>query len=261
MVICDALLKHVTNCRSGGFLVFPNHANAWREILERIFAGLAAQENVTPDWLVNPETGRHLKLDRYYPDAGIAFRFMGGTGKRKAPLSEQEIEEETHRDGIRERLCAAAGVSLIPIDLYESEPRKVLNDIRSALSRSARLLAQGEGPQKVKAERTERLARAKRTCDSLAMRVRSVNDLTVYAELWEDRQYAALPEPSAKESQKPGRHTYAMGMRVRHEQFGAGKVTNVRQEQTDTVITVEFRDSVVKSFMASLAQDKLVPIG
>ncbi|MDH7490363.1 MAG: hypothetical protein QHH80_12775 [Anaerolineae bacterium] len=241
--------------------MFPNPSNAWREILERIFEGFQGQENVTPEWLVNPETGRRLKLDRYYPDAGVAFRFVGSTGKRKAPVSEQELAEEAHRDAIRESLCQQAGVHLITIDLYEAEPRKVLEEIRTALSRSARLLAQSDRPQRVKADLTQRLAKARQVCDRLAPRVRSHDDLTLYAQLWEDRQYMRRDEPAASTPQGKVDNPFAVGMQVEHERFGAGRVVDVREDASGGVIKVQFADGSERTFLLHLVVDKMRPRG
>ena len=63
----------------------PLAMNAWREILARIFDGFKAQDNVSPEWLINPATRRRLKLDRLYPDAGVAIRFAGLTAKGQRP--------------------------------------------------------------------------------------------------------------------------------------------------------------------------------
>ena len=239
--------------------MFPNHANAWREILHRIFVGFASQENVTPDWLVNPETGRRLKVDRHYPDAGIAFRFTGGTGNRKAPMSEQEVEEEARRDAIRQQLCNTAGITLITIDLYESEPSKVLPEIRSALSRAARLLAQSRRPQAVKADLTQRLAKARQSCDRLAPRVRGMGDLGLYAQLWEDRQYVRRDEPASKPPAVKS-NPFKPGMRVEHERFGDGRVVDIQKDAADPAIKVAFDDGSERAFMLSLVVGKMFPI-
>ena len=241
--------------------MISNYTNAWREILERIFDGFAVQHNVTPDWLVNPETGRRLKLDHYYPEADIAFRFVGSTGKRRARRSEQELEEEARRDSIREQLCRDRGVTLISIHVYESEPRDVLREIRSALSRSARLLAQSDRPHDVKANRTPRLSGAKRVCDGLAARVRRTDDLALYTELWEDRQHAVRPEPPAATAERLNNSVYAPGLRVRHDRFGEGKVVDVRSGRADDLVVVQFDDGSQRTFAASLVQSKLAPFG
>ena len=34
-----------------------SNANAWREILERVFEGFEYRENVSPAWMTNPYTG------------------------------------------------------------------------------------------------------------------------------------------------------------------------------------------------------------
>ncbi len=239
--------------------MFPNPSNAWREILERIFEGFQGQENVTPEWLVNPETGRRLKLDRYYPEAGIAFRFIGSTGKRKAPVSEQELAEEARRDAIRDKLCQQAGVHLVTIDLYEGEPPKVLEEIRTALSRAARQLAQGDRPQRVKTDLTQRLARARQACDRLAPRVRSYDDLTLYAQLWEDRQYMRRDEPTTSAPPAPVKNPFAAGMRVEHERFGTGRVLDVREDSAGSTVKVQFDDGAERTFLLHLVVDKMKP--
>lgn len=238
--------------------MFPNVSNAWREILARIFEGFQGQENVTPEWLVNPETGRRLKLDRYYPEAGIAFRFIGSTGKRKAPVSEQELAEEAHRDAIREDLCRQAGVHLVTIDLYEGEPRKVLEEIRTALSRAGRLAVQSDKPQRIKADLSERLAQARRACDRLAPRVRSHDDLTLFAQLWEDRQYMRRDE-SAPSALPPVQNPFAVGMLVEHERFGAGRVVGLREDSAGTMVTVQFDDGPERTFLLHLVVEKMKP--
>jgi len=240
--------------------VIPSYATAWREILERIFDGFTLQEGVTPDWLVNPDTGRRLKLDRFYPEAAIGFRFVGSTGKRKAPRSEQELEEEARRESIREQLCRDRGVTLIAIHVYESEPRDVLRDIRSALSRSARVLAQSDQPHEIKAAVTPQLAKAKRVCDGLAARVRRTEDLALYSELWEDRQHATRPESPEAPAEGARRHIYSAGLRVRHDRFGGGIVVDVRPSRADHLVVVQFDDGSERTFAARLVQSKLVPV-
>ena len=55
----------------------PNLINGWREVLARIFDGFETEYGVTPEWLVNPDTNRRLKLDCLFPDVGVAVRFVG----------------------------------------------------------------------------------------------------------------------------------------------------------------------------------------
>ena len=57
-------------------------ANAWLEIVERVFGGFCVVENATPDWLVDSETGRRFKVDKLYPELGLAIRFKGSLGTK-----------------------------------------------------------------------------------------------------------------------------------------------------------------------------------
>ena len=62
-----------------------NLVNGWREVLARIFDGFEIAYGVSPEWLVNPDTNRRLKLDYLFPDIAVAVRFVGltGTGQRR----------------------------------------------------------------------------------------------------------------------------------------------------------------------------------
>ncbi|MBV7330268.1 hypothetical protein KFU94_18870 [Chloroflexi bacterium TSY] len=92
--------------------------SAWREILARTLDGFEAQDNVSPEWLINPATRRRLKLDRYYPEAGIAIRFAGLTAKGQKRQSDWEILEAEQRDQTRIELCKLHGVHLAIMTLF-----------------------------------------------------------------------------------------------------------------------------------------------
>ena len=70
----------------------PNLINGWREVLARIFDGFETEYGVTPEWLVNPDTNRRLKLDCLFPDMGVAVRFVGLEGNTKRRKSDQEVD-------------------------------------------------------------------------------------------------------------------------------------------------------------------------
>ena len=57
-----------------------NLINGWREVLARIFDGFETEFGISPEWLINPETNRRLKLDYLFPDVGVAVRFVGLEG-------------------------------------------------------------------------------------------------------------------------------------------------------------------------------------
>ncbi|MGC8838576.1 MAG: hypothetical protein ACP5UM_09185 [Anaerolineae bacterium] len=234
--------------------------NAWREVLARVFEGVSVQENVTPSWLTNPETGRRLKLDLLYPEIGLAVRFRGLQGQRVRRLSEEEKALEEQREGKRAELCEKAGVQLVVIDVVEGEPRAVFKDLRAALSAAASAVARSNEPHARKTALMEQIALCKKTCDDLARRIRDLHDLAVYAELWEDRLYAAYAgSPTAEEPSLP-RITYRKGMPVWHATYGPGEVVAVEPEGGETYVTVRFQASQrERRFAASLVQDKLLP--
>ncbi len=235
------------------------NVNAWREVLARVFEGFAVQYEVTPDWLVNPGTNRRLKLDLLYPEVGVAIRFMGlqGTGRRQRPSLEEE-EQQQDRDAARAALCEAHGISLVPIDLINGEPKAVLRELGMALSSASRRLVKSSLPSAEKGALAERTSRARSRLDDIARRVRRPEDLNPLAELWQDRQYAdaARPEPTAANGRA---RAYAAGMAVRHSAFGDGVVESVRGAGDDRLVTVRFADGSQKTFAASLVGDKLVP--
>ena len=233
-------------------------ANAWREIMERIFEGFEYRENVSPAWLINPYTGRQLKLDRYYPDLGIAFRFVGLTGPGNRRISEGEAEQEAERNRVRDWLCRRQGVSLIPLDVNEPEPWRIVSRIRSALARTSRLLAQSEVDLSLKRSLAPRLVEARRVCEEILRQVRKDDGLKLYADLWEDRHYAFVADRPAPQAVGSPRR-YTPGMKVAHRAFGPGVVVGVEAAGEDSTVTVRFEDGTVRKFLAGLVSQKLTP--
>ena len=235
-------------------------ANAWREILERIFDGFEFRENLSPTWMVNPFTGRRLKLDRYYPDLGVAFRFVGMSGPANRRVSDKELQQEADRNNIREWLCRQQSVTLVQLDVNEPQPWRLVSRIRSALSRTSRLLAQSDVEMDMKRELSPRIARARQICDAIYSQVRNDEGLKLYADLWQDRQYARMSNPSVVQepAQRP-RRRYRQGMAVKHTTFGLGTVVEVRDDGEDATVIVRFDEGDERKFLASLVSDKLLP--
>jgi len=233
--------------------------NAWREVLARVFEGFAARYDVTPDWLVNPETNRHLKLDLLYPEIGVAVRFNGlqGTGRRRRPSLEEE-QQQQDRDVARAALCEAHGISLVVVDVVTGEPKAILRELSMALSDASRRLAKSACPLAEKGALVERVSQARSRLDAVARRLHRPEDLNSYAELWQDRQYAnsVQPEPAPANGRPP---VYAPGMAVRHTTFGDGVVQAVRAEGDNHFVTVRFADGTQKTFAANLVSDRLTP--
>lgn len=235
------------------------NANAWREILTRIFDGFAVQHDVSPDWLINPETKRRLKLDVLYPDIGFAIRFQGlqGRGRRQRPSLEEEYQQKV-RDAARADLCQAHGISLVTIDVASGEPKAVVRELRTALSNTSRRLAKSQPPKIEKGIPIEQVSEARSRLEAIARRLRRLEDLKLYAELWQDRQYIEASESELPSPNGPSL-TYAPGMTVRHSAFGDGVVHDVRPDGDDCLVTVRFANGTQKTFAASLVSDKLTP--
>lgn len=236
--------------------------SAWLEIIARVFEGFDVREDFAPAWMQNPYTGRRLKLDRYYPELGIAVRFVGGMRTQSRRISDEEVEEEESRDAVREWLCRRQGVTLIRIDPEHPDPRQQVGYLRAALSRTSRVLAQSDMSLEYKQELAPRIAEARRRCDDIARRLARPEDLHVFAELWQDRQYAALAGATAGPARTASPETleqYRPGMSVRHAAFGPGIVEEVVPEKGDVRLVVRFADGQVRHFLASLVGDKLRP--
>ena len=100
-----------------------NLVNGWREVLARILDGFETEFGLTPDWLVNPDTNRRLKLDYFFPELSVAVRFVGLEGTaRKQRKSDDEVVAEESREQARAAVCRAHDVVLISID-PDGDPR------------------------------------------------------------------------------------------------------------------------------------------
>jgi len=236
---------------------------AWQEILAQVFEGFEVEKDIAPDWLINPATGRRLKLDRLYPEIGLAVRFVGGQPKaRRRRPSYWELLEEEQRNRTRAALCEQVGVRLLLIDPYDPEPRRILGRLCTALSTISRRLARSRGSKRIKARLMPRLAAARKRCEEIHSRIRRSEDLALFAELWRDRETRAVAEARAavrgrKPVDKP-RH-YRKGQPVRHKVFGAGTVIGLEPGDGDMRVTVRFDDGSERTFLASLVRDKLIP--
>jgi hypothetical protein len=165
-------------------------ANAWLDIVARILGEFQTAENATPDWLVDGETGRRLKVDRLYPELGLTIRFKGSlSASRSAKLDEIDLLEEATRDEIRARLCRQAGVALVTIDAEGDAPGKVLAEICTALSAAARRIAQRRVAREAKLFLLPRIASAKATCRRILSVVSLSEDLFSFAEAREGKQF------------------------------------------------------------------------
>lgn len=235
--------------------------NAWREILARIFAGFSEQDNVSPAWLINPATRRRLKLDKYYPEAGIAIRFVGLTAKGQGRQSDWEAMETEQRDETRVELCRQNGVQLVLIDPAD-EPRKQMEQLLQSLTRTSRVLAQGQSTlqhkQKWMPALHEARSRAVKVQSSLSKNPDQM--MATLAESWRDRETGVTNELQAVAAPPQRRKqlmTFVVGQRVQHERFGMGTIT---QWGEDGKLAISFDGSQERTFAAELVQDKLTVV-
>jgi hypothetical protein len=238
--------------------------NAWREILARTFAGFTEQDNVSPDWLINPATRRRLKLDKYYPEAGLAVRFLGLMAKGQGRPSDEEVQETEQRDQLRAELCRLNGVQLFMIDPAE-DVVKQLDSLLRLLSRASRTLAQSEQPPAFKQRWMPALSLARER--ATALRERVAKDPTqmqaTLADSWRDREatLANLVMEPAPTPTRPVTATFAVGQRVRHDRFGDGVITEMRADGNDQALTILFDATQERTFLLSLVYDKLTLAG
>jgi hypothetical protein len=242
--------------------------SAWREILARTFAGFTEQDNVSPDWLVNPATRRKLKLDKYYPEAGIAVRFIGLTAKGQGRQSDWEVMETEQRDQTRAELCRQNGVQLATVDPNE-DLVKQLDGLLSILARASRTLAQSSRPDAAKMQWMPALAAARDRAEKLRSAiVRNPEQMIAnLADGWREREAGValeLSTPAAK-TPRPAANGGAAnlvlspGQRVRHLRFGDGVVTRIDGSGESATVAILFDAAEERTFMASLLYDKLEP--
>ncbi|MBN1220655.1 MAG: hypothetical protein JXM69_17170 [Anaerolineae bacterium] len=226
--------------------------DAWREILARIFDKIEVKYNVQPEWLVNPATNRRLKLDLLYPEIGVAIYLAGLQGKQRRHRPSLEEEEQARiRAQARVEVCRAHGVELIVVEAGD-EPNTIFHNIDLALSRAKQRATGYKAAQKI--------GQARASSAELARRIKSYADLSLYAELWQDRQYQ-IPEPqvTASPTRRASSITFTKGMEVEHAMFGPGVILAVTPSDDDTLLTVDFITAGQKTLAASLVGDKLKP--
>ena len=231
-----------------------NAVNGWREVLARIFAGLDAEYGLTPEWLVNPDTNRRLKLDYFFREIALAVRFVGlEGGERRRPKSDDEVAAEIQREQTRAAVCREHGVVLVSIDT-DAEPRAGLRGLEMGLARASAQLAQSSTPHDRKLILMPRLSEARRRAGEFTPRLKDPRTLNLYAEMWRDRQSDLASQAPAK-APPARRRSYRVGMAVEHERFGPGQITGVEPEDGDIKVTVDFVQAGVRSFYASLLDD------
>lgn len=242
--------------------------NAWREFLARVFEGIPGQDNASPEWLVNPATRRRLKLDKYYPDVGLAFRFVGLTAKGQGRQSDWEVMETEQRDETREEVCRRNGVHLLLIDPEDADVVKQVDAIIRGISHASRGVAQSGRAPGQKGKWMPALAGARERAAGLRARFAKDTEQAMagLAEAWRDRE-AGLAERPAPDPLPPITGAAAAlqpGRRVRHARYGDGVITAMQGMGSDRTVSILFDAATdapqERTFLVSLVQDKLALI-
>ncbi len=228
-----------------------NYINGWREVFTRVFVGFETEFGVTPEWLVNPDTNRRLKLDYLFPEIGVAVRFVGleGTGRRPRKTDE-ELDGEVRREEARAAVCREHGIVLISID-PDGDPRAVVRSLEMGLARASSQVAQGSLAHPHKQQLMPRISSARRAAGEFTTKLPVPERLNMYAEMWRERE-SALAGQAPRSARNDSVPAFRTGMTVFHERFGPGHVMATEPEAGDVKVTVEFSDATVRSFYASL---------
>lgn len=111
-----------------------------RDLMAHFAPFLAVQYNVRPDWLINPETGKRLEIDLYFPQINVGIEVNGAQHYRPTkwsttPSEYQEyaaqkgFEAQLRRDTHKRDLCEAHGIQLDTLaasDLTEARFRRFI---------------------------------------------------------------------------------------------------------------------------------------
>lgn len=87
-----------------------------RELLSLLVESSVFQDDASPEFLVDPATGEHLQLDRFYPP-GVGFEFNGPQHYAPTPWfpDKEAFVRQQVRDLIKIGLCARNKVVLITV--------------------------------------------------------------------------------------------------------------------------------------------------
>jgi peptide/nickel transport system permease protein len=133
-------------------------ASPWDKALDQVFAGFLSLKDVSPDWLIESGTGCRLRVDRLYPELGIAFSIACTASSN--PGNPGGAASLTN-------LCRPAGITLIVIDAPGGLDSRTLREIHRALSAAARRVAQQQGAAEVKRDLLPRIGSAKVVCQQI----------------------------------------------------------------------------------------------
>ncbi|MEZ4658357.1 MAG: hypothetical protein R2911_12355 [Caldilineaceae bacterium] len=250
--------------------------SAWREVLAQTLGDSPAQDNVSPPWLVNPATQRRLKLDRYYPDVGLAIRFVGLTAKGQKRQSDWEALETEQRDQTRAELCRMNGVQLAIIDPVE-EPLKQMDQFMQVLSLAKKApspqpSAKNSAPvSRNAAQATLQNALQKASALRSRMAKNPEQFMATLAECWRDRETGMINDLAQNRVRAASQTTpggkkkiiknLGVGQTIEHERFGVGQIVEMDGKGAEERISILFQgNEQPRTFLLELVRAKLSPV-
>jgi len=96
------------------------------QYLDTLIVASVPYDNQRYKWLVNPDTGNRLEIDRYYSELKVGFEFQGEQHFRQVE-GMGDYKTTVKLDNLKKKLCKQKGVLLIcvkPIDLQAVTMRK-----------------------------------------------------------------------------------------------------------------------------------------
>lgn len=87
--------------------------------LDKLYPGEEYNDNIRPEWLINPPTGKRMELDRYYPRLELAFEYNGeqhyrpSFSKKNVRKEQKKVRAQQKRDEHKREICQQKGVKLI----------------------------------------------------------------------------------------------------------------------------------------------------
>lgn len=104
-----------------------------RKILDEIVASITYMDNARPSFLMNPETGQPLEVDRLYRE-GVGFEYNGDQHYRPTPKYDQHaVRKQATRDAIKLGLSIKHGIIIVTVVDRELSIDSLLAKIPSAL--------------------------------------------------------------------------------------------------------------------------------
>ena len=93
------------------------------------------QLEYTFDWLINPETKKHLYIDIYYPDYNLAIEVDGEQHDKycsKFYKSQKDFNHRKYLDKLKNKLLSNHNVSLVRIKASDSK-QQIINKLSSCI--------------------------------------------------------------------------------------------------------------------------------